>query len=112
MVLQNQHFIKKGFPLILLLQRSVEVGVGVFDECLFRYQTSLRQSGKVGEALSHGVRHSARREVQNMESGSCSFHSSPEEFPELLGDLLQVNWLFQTCISSFSFSFFCLVSLH
>lgn len=98
MVLQNQHFIKKGLPLILLLQRSVEVGVGVFDECLFRYQTSLRQSGKTGEALSHGVRHSARREVQNMESGSCSFHSSPEEFPELLGDLVFPHFLFLSSV--------------
>ena len=46
MVLQNQHFISKGFPLISLFQRSVEVGVGVFDECFFRYQTSLESLGR------------------------------------------------------------------
>lgn len=40
-----------------------------------------------------------------METGSCTFHSSPDVFPELLGDLVQVNLLFQASISSFTFSF-------
>lgn len=63
MLLQNHHFVRKGFPLILLFQKSVEVGVGVF-ECFFKYQTSLGESGKAAAAPTHGVRHSAMREVQ------------------------------------------------
>lgn len=111
MFLQNQHFIRKGFLLILLFQISVEVGVGVFDEHLFRYWTSLREPGKAAEAHSHGVRHSARREVQNIESGSCSFHSFPDVFLELLGDVVQVNLLFQASVYPFTFCSFCLLSL-
>lgn len=57
----------KCFPLILLFQISVEVGVVVFDKCFFRYQTSLSKSEKAAEALSHGVRHSTRREIQKKE---------------------------------------------
>lgn len=59
---------------------SVEVGVAVFDKCFFRYQTSLSESEKATEALSHGVRYSTRREIQNIKPGRCSFRSS-DVFP-------------------------------
>lgn len=84
----------------------------MFDACLCVYQTSLRESGKTAEALSHGVRHSARREVQNTESGICSFHSSPGVLPELLGDLVQVNLLFRASVSPCTFCSFCIISLR
>lgn len=104
MFLQNQHSIRWGFPRSLLFQRPVGAGVGVFDECLFRYQTSLGEPGNAAEeALSRGGRHLTRREVQNMESGSSNTNFSPDLFPELLGDPAQVQWFFSSFYFPFTF---------